>query len=442
MFPLDQLYTETPQGKKMKIKLINHASVIFDCGDVKILTDPWYTGSAFDNGWNLFVERDIDINSLDFNYLWYSHEHPDHFSIADLKKISDKKKQEISILFQVAPDQKVKKFCEANGFKVIEIPEDEDFFIGDVKLCCGKEGGFDSWISVTHKNKTALNINDCRLENEEELAPVKRLGNIDVLMTQFGWANWVGNKGDSDAREIARKMVYDKVDAQIENLSPNYIMPFASFCWFSHKDNISCNDEAITIKEFVNKYEQDNKIITLYLDDEWTVGQSMDCSEAVNKWQQQFDMDREPLHQSSTVHQQELQESFSFMVSKLKKDNDWARMAYIYRQFKGSVVRLEDVEKNYVFDITKNQLTITDEDYDIATSSECFNYLMRNAWGRGTLMINGRFQANYNTLHRFLRQTHVYYGNNIGRRFPEHISLDQIVNPKCFVFEMIQPEKK
>lgn len=56
-------------------------------------------------------------------------------------------------------------------------------------------------------------------------------------------------------------------------------------------------------------------------------------------------------------------------------------------------------------------------------------------------MINGRFQANYNTLHRFLRQTHVYYGNNIGKRFPQHISLDEIVDPKCFVFEMIKPEE-
>ena len=103
---------------------------------------------------------------------------------------------------------------------------------------------------------------------------------------------------------------------------------------------------------------------------------------------------------------------------------------------------MEDVGKNYVFDITKQELTETNKDYDIATSSECFNYLMRNAWGRGTLMVNGRFQANYNTLYRFLRQTHVYYGNNIGKTFPKHISLDEIIDPKCFVFEMIQPEKK
>ena len=73
----------------MKIKFINHASVIFDCGDVKILTDPWYSGSAFNNGWDLLAQNDTDINDLDFNYLWYSHEHPDHFSLVDLKKISD-----------------------------------------------------------------------------------------------------------------------------------------------------------------------------------------------------------------------------------------------------------------------------------------------------------------------------------------------------------------
>ena len=66
---------------------------------------------------------------------------------------------------------------------------------------------------------------------------------------------------------------------------------------------------------------------------------------------------------------------------------------------------------------------------------------MRNAWGRGTLMINGRFQANYNSLYKFLRQTHIYYGNNIGKTFPKDIKEEEIINPKCFVFETIKDSK-
>jgi len=427
----------------MKIKFINHASVIFDCGDVKILTDPWYSGSAFNNGWDLLAQNDTDINDLDFNYLWYSHEHPDHFSIVDLKKISDEKKKNITILFQHAPDQKVKKFCERLGFKVLELPENQNVFIGNVAVRCGKEGGFDSWISVTHDGKTVLNINDCRLENAEELEPLKAIGHIDVLMTQFGWANWIGNSGDAGAKANARKMIYDKVDAQIQCLQPDYILPFASFCWFSHEENATCNEDIITIAEFVKKYEKEIDVITMYLNDEWTVGEKRNCQSSIDKWQSLYNIHKQPLHKSQAVSQDILQESFTSMLSKLRSMNDWYGLMTLHQKenIEGCVIDLIDTEERYIFDITTECLEPTEMPYDISMGSESFNYLMNHAWGRGTLMINGRFIANYDTLYKFLRQTHVYYGNNIDMFYPRDIKAQSILSPKCFVFETINTVK-
>ena len=93
----------------MNIKFVNHASVLFQTSNVKILTDPWYQGLVFNNGWSLLDDNEININDLDFNYLWYSHEHPDHFNIPDLLAIDEKKRRDITILFQQTKDQKVKK---------------------------------------------------------------------------------------------------------------------------------------------------------------------------------------------------------------------------------------------------------------------------------------------------------------------------------------------
>ena len=70
------------------VKFINHASIIISNGNKSILTDPWYSGSSFDDGWKLLYENETDdiINILnDVNYIWFSHEHPDHFSIKFLK---------------------------------------------------------------------------------------------------------------------------------------------------------------------------------------------------------------------------------------------------------------------------------------------------------------------------------------------------------------------
>ena len=44
-----------------KIKLINHSSLYMRfCDDLKILTDPWYNGLAFDGGWSLLYENEED----------------------------------------------------------------------------------------------------------------------------------------------------------------------------------------------------------------------------------------------------------------------------------------------------------------------------------------------------------------------------------------------
>ena len=67
-----------------QIKLINHSSIFIKSGNIKLLTDPWYNGSAFNNGWSLLYENKIDtINEIltNLDYIFISHEHPDHFSI-------------------------------------------------------------------------------------------------------------------------------------------------------------------------------------------------------------------------------------------------------------------------------------------------------------------------------------------------------------------------
>ena len=38
------------------IEFVNHASVIISYEKISILTDPWFNGSAFDNGWRLMHE--------------------------------------------------------------------------------------------------------------------------------------------------------------------------------------------------------------------------------------------------------------------------------------------------------------------------------------------------------------------------------------------------
>ena len=70
------------------IKFINHASFIVKNKNFNLLIDPWFSGSSFDNGWDLISETKIDDEELkNITHIWFSHEHPDHFSVKDLKYI-------------------------------------------------------------------------------------------------------------------------------------------------------------------------------------------------------------------------------------------------------------------------------------------------------------------------------------------------------------------
>ena len=43
--------------ENLYISLVNHASVLVEKGDISILSDPWYFGSAFHEGWSLIHEN-------------------------------------------------------------------------------------------------------------------------------------------------------------------------------------------------------------------------------------------------------------------------------------------------------------------------------------------------------------------------------------------------
>ena len=49
----------------MKIRLVSHASVIIECSDLTLWTDPWLLGKAFNESWLLFPPACFDDALLD-----------------------------------------------------------------------------------------------------------------------------------------------------------------------------------------------------------------------------------------------------------------------------------------------------------------------------------------------------------------------------------------
>ena len=225
---------------KNSIKFINHASVLINQGKKGILCDPWYSSNAFHKGWNLLYENSVEdiievINMTSF--IWISHEHPDHFSIKFFKDYGEIiRKNKIKILFQKTNDKRVITFLKKKGFEVKELIEDKWFLLGDdLRIMCLKDGQYDSALFVDSKGEKILNLNDCAIRNYSTAKKFfKKTGEVNVLLTQFSYAAWKGGKSNRSWRESAALEKLESIKIQAEVFNPKYVIPFASFVYFSN----------------------------------------------------------------------------------------------------------------------------------------------------------------------------------------------------------------
>ena len=99
-----------------KITWVNHAGYILSYNNINVLVDPWINGTSFNNGWNLLTESFFPKNLIDnIDYLWISHEHPDHFSPGNLKLLNNER---IRVLFQKTNDKRVVNFLKKKILKL------------------------------------------------------------------------------------------------------------------------------------------------------------------------------------------------------------------------------------------------------------------------------------------------------------------------------------
>ena len=184
------------------VSLINHASIEINIDGISIISDPWYEGAAFHKGWKLIYELPKEKLKKYFentDYVYISHEHPDHFSPAFFLKKENKiifKENNIKVLFQETKDKRVVTFLKKNGYEVIEVPNNKFVDLkNEVKIKIVKFGYIDSALIIEGSKEKILNLNDCPLNEIDKIKEFKKkYGRFDLLLTQFSYAAWKGNE--------------------------------------------------------------------------------------------------------------------------------------------------------------------------------------------------------------------------------------------------------
>ncbi len=270
------------------IQLIAHASVIIETGGVSILCDPWFSGKAFNDSWSLAVPPAITEADLDrVDYLWVSHEHPDHFHFPTLRALPESFKKRVTVLFRSDFTEKVASAFQKLGFaSVVELPHRTFVpLTSAVKVFCYHSGSMDAALAIVGPDAVILNNNDAELSPRDCEKLRRDVGSIDVILDQFGLAGFPGIADYDDFLRNQKQRKLQRTLMHVDRTQARYAIPFASFQYFSHVENRFMNQYLASPREVSKLFgEHGHTCVVLYPGERWQVGAPHDSEPALQRY--------------------------------------------------------------------------------------------------------------------------------------------------------------
>lgn len=381
-----------------KITWINHASFLLEFGNVKLVSDPWMEGRVFNKSWDLLSETKFQYDDFkNVTHIWFSHEHPDHFFPPNINKIPEAYRKNITVLYQLTDDKKVVDFCRKKGFKnVIELNPfekyqiEENFFITNASV----SNDTDSWLLLEVGGKVILNLNDCIINEDSELTKIRGLyKKLDVLLTQFSYANWVGNSNQPEKKKASADKKKEQMLRYARFCEPAQVIPFASFVWFCAEDNFHLNEQANGINDIYHFLIENNyEPIVLYPGDSWSIGNKHDSLSAIERYT--IDAQNIPNREKTKFEKisiDELKLSAIKYAERLKAINNTFRL----NAYKPMNIYLKDHDAVYTFSF-RNALsqnsTLTKDYADIIMSSQNLKFCFDFEWAYDSIQVAGTYE--------------------------------------------------
>ena len=403
----------------MKIRFVNHACFIIEHDGVSIINDPWLEGRVFNNGWDFISPTRFRYEEFEkINYIWFSHEHPDHFYPPNLKKIDAGHKKNITVLFQKTIDGRVVEYCRKANFKeIIEMEKGTWYDLAPgFKALCEHFSEGDSWICYRVGGLTVLNTNDCGIRNRDAAEHIKNLvGDVDILLTQFSYAYWAGNRDEVEYRQKIADEKLEWVKFQTDIYKPKVTIPIASYIYFCHEENFYLNDAVNTARK-TYKYLSENTDTTtviLYNDEEYEFGQAHDNEKSIRMYEDDFANIKAnqgvKLEKNVPKPAEEITGVAKEFVNDLRKNNSPILKMYLRDCF----IHLWDLRQSYRLSLKDGLILDSrpESGCDVSLSSESLLFCINFPYGLDTTQINGRLQkpraGNYTRFYNFFRVNHL-----------------------------------
>lgn len=404
---------------RTSIEFVNHASVLLRYNQTAILSDPWYYNSVFNKGWRLIYDNDKNyIKEIlsRTNYIYISHEHPDHFNpqfltSTEIKEIILKKK--IKFIFQETKDKRVLSFLKKMGFEVVECSINKKIKLNDeASIMISKHDFYDSSLLVQFPDSTILNLNDCPLRGKTEIKKFKQLvGHVDLLLTQFSYAAWKGSRNEKNLRAISANEKINNIIDQYKYLNPIKVVPFASYIYFSNEMNFYMNDRS-------NKpFEVSKKLISKNIDaiilkpgEIQKINDLKQNPESLKFWTTHLNnlKNKELDNYDKKLTIEELNNQFEIYKKILMKKNSFLLIKILNKIkflnfFQDINIFLTDHNINYKFSIIRGLVKSNENKIDIKMHSESLFFILKNEFGYDTLTVNGCFESSFEKFNKVTR---------------------------------------
>lgn len=216
----------------VKFRWLNHATIHIECGGMSLITDPWLFGPAFLTGWWLATPSPKDSIELlkNADYVYVSHNHPDHLHPETLSLLSKDK----TILVPNFKSKSCQKYLSSLGFTNIYQLDFKEIFELNPKFQISilKSGDFrdDSGVYICADGYEFILTVDANFLNSYVLPK-----NIDFLMSSFaggasGFPLCYSNFTQEEKLKVLNRnlnSVKFAIQKKLEAVKPKYYLPYA-----------------------------------------------------------------------------------------------------------------------------------------------------------------------------------------------------------------------
>jgi hypothetical protein len=236
----------------IKITYLNHASLLFEIDELKLITDPWFSHTCFSEGWGL---RYINKKAFEFaknaTHLWISHPHSDHLHYLTLKKILEINPN-IIFLANKSYNFDISEIASRLGFHNILIINERQPIKLTPQITIERfpTTGIDNMLFIHSLYGTILNYNDCSLSSRAQKILKMKLGEIDIFLTNFNHAGKLLVTPPLDTEKIKERL-RENFKSNFIEFNPKYVLPFASHHYYRAPESQEQNNAMLNVDDLV-----------------------------------------------------------------------------------------------------------------------------------------------------------------------------------------------